>query len=294
MFDPMPDSLTFTGSHTVNANSVCAPNTCPVAAVSATPTSGNAPLNVNFNGTGSSDPDAGDTIASYTFNFGDGSGAVTCPADPSCTGTGTTSHTYTAPGDYNATLRVTDSHGLISCNTAGEVITVTQSGVLTNYSLTSNGGVATGSTVYASRSYPPEAAINGDRTGGGWEAGTGGWNDNTRNVWEDWLQVAFGGQPKTVSEIRVFTIQNDFRNPVEPDANTPADVYGILDFDLQYWNGTDWLTVPGGTVTGNNKAMRVVTFTPVTTTRVRVLVHNGRVYFSRIVELEAFGAAGQP
>jgi hypothetical protein len=126
MFDPMPDSLTYTGSHTVNANAVCG-NNCPLAALSASPTSGNAPLTVNFNGASSSDPDTGDSVASYTFTFGDGSPPVTCPSDLSCTGTGTTSHTYNSPGDYNATLRVTDSRGLASCNTAQVVISVSGS-----------------------------------------------------------------------------------------------------------------------------------------------------------------------
>ena len=52
-------------------------NTPPTANLKASPTSGNAPLNVTFDGTGSFDPDFGDTIASYTFKFGDGSPDVT-------------------------------------------------------------------------------------------------------------------------------------------------------------------------------------------------------------------------
>src|SRR5207253_1405176 len=81
LYDQMPDSLSFTGTFTVNNNQVCRPNTCPVAVLNATtPTSGNAPLTVGFSGAGSSDPDTAapaDTIASYTFNFGDGSPEVT-------------------------------------------------------------------------------------------------------------------------------------------------------------------------------------------------------------------------
>jgi hypothetical protein len=84
-------------------------------------------------------------------------------------------------------------------------------------------------------------------------------------------------------------LQNDYRNPVEPDASTPADVYGILDFDVQYWNGSQWVTVPGGSVTGNDKAMRVFALPSIATTKVRVVVNNGRAHFSRIVEIEAIG-----
>jgi hypothetical protein len=241
---------------------------------------------VKFDASSSSDPDAGDSIVSYKFNFGDGS-------DPETRSTPTTSHIYNSAGNYNATLNVVDDRGGVSENIAAVVISVSPSGTLTNYASAVNGALASASSTAASRSYPPEATNNGDRTGGGWEAGTGGWNDNTRSMWPDSLQVAFN-LPKTISEIRVYTLQNNYRSPGEPDMSTLADLYGILDFDVQYWDGTAWQTVPGGSVTGNNKAMRVFTFADITTTKVRVLVNNGRVYFSRIVELEAFGNPGQP
>jgi len=120
LYDQMPDSLAFTGSYTVNSNQVCRPNAAPTAVLTATPTSGTAPLAVKFNGSGSYDPDTApppDTIASYTFNFGDASPVVTQP-------TPIISHTYTASGIYPATLTVTDSRGLQSTNTAQVVITV--------------------------------------------------------------------------------------------------------------------------------------------------------------------------
>jgi PKD repeat protein len=86
------------------------PNAPPIAILSANPDHGPAPLSVTFTGSGT-DPDSGDTIASYTFDFGDGSAPVT-QASP------TIMHTYGAPGEYPARLRVTDSRGLISTNTA--------------------------------------------------------------------------------------------------------------------------------------------------------------------------------
>src|SRR5207245_3452105 len=78
LYDQMPDSLAFTGSYTVNSNQFCRPNAAPTAVLTATPTSGNAPLAVNFDGSGSFDLDTvlpPVTIASYTFSFGGGSGA---------------------------------------------------------------------------------------------------------------------------------------------------------------------------------------------------------------------------
>jgi hypothetical protein len=161
-----------------------------------------------------------------------------------------------------------------------------------NVAASSSGASATGSSEYQNGGFPASSAINGDRKGENWGGGTGGWNDGTRDVWPDSLEVAFNGS-QTINEIRVFTVQNDFRNPVEPTPLTPADVYGIRDFDVQYWDGSAWVTVPAGSVTGNDKAMRVFVFPDVTTNKIRVVVNNGRSNFSRITELEAFGCSAQ-
>jgi glucose/arabinose dehydrogenase len=75
-------------------------NSPPVANASASPTSGLAPLNVQFSSAGSSDPD-GDPIVT-TWNFGDGT-ANSTQTNPS--------HTYAANGSYTATLTVTDGRG---------------------------------------------------------------------------------------------------------------------------------------------------------------------------------------
>jgi PKD repeat protein len=86
-------------------------NQPPVAAISATPISGLAPLTVSFNGSSSSDPDG--TIASYAWDFGDSTGASGVTA----------SHTYNTAGSYTARLRVTDDYGATASKTV--VITVT-------------------------------------------------------------------------------------------------------------------------------------------------------------------------
>jgi PKD repeat protein len=72
-------NLSFTGStvsFTAPAQSITllvlpvgTPNTPPVAVASGTPTSGIAPLVVNFSSNGSNDPDG--SISSYSWNFGD-------------------------------------------------------------------------------------------------------------------------------------------------------------------------------------------------------------------------------
>jgi PKD repeat protein len=76
----------------------------PVAALTATPMSGNPPLTVNFSAAASTDPNPCTSIASYTLDFGDGSAPVT-HSSPSF------QHTYNKFGDYPARLTVTDSAG---------------------------------------------------------------------------------------------------------------------------------------------------------------------------------------
>jgi|Tabmets5t2r1_1033131.scaffolds.fasta_scaffold01850_4 glucose/arabinose dehydrogenase/PKD repeat protein len=78
-------------------------NQPPTAMAEATPTTGSAPLTVAFDGTGSTDPNPGDTL-SYAWDL-DGDGAY----DDSTASQPT--FTYTSQGSYNASLRVTDSQG---------------------------------------------------------------------------------------------------------------------------------------------------------------------------------------
>ncbi len=76
-----------------------APVDDPVAAFTANPNTGTAPLTVDFDAS-TSTPPAGATLISYSWDFGDGT-----------TGTGeTVSHTYNAAGTYTAILTVEDSN----------------------------------------------------------------------------------------------------------------------------------------------------------------------------------------
>jgi glucose/arabinose dehydrogenase len=81
-------------------------NNAPVADAVGSPLSGNAPLTVNFDGTGSSDSDG--TIASYDWDFGDSSGHSSAS---------TPSHTYTTGGTRTVTLTVTDNDGATDTDT---------------------------------------------------------------------------------------------------------------------------------------------------------------------------------
>ncbi len=87
-------------------------NQPPIAIAAATPTSGPAPLTVNFSSAGSSDPDSGPGPLTYSWSFGDG-GSSTQP-NPS--------HTYLTRGAYTARLTLND--GAASTTSAPLTITV--------------------------------------------------------------------------------------------------------------------------------------------------------------------------
>jgi len=85
----------------------------PIIELAADPTSGQAPLTVQFSSEGTRDPDPGDSIR-FEWDF-DGNGTVDS-VDPN------PSHTYTANGVYTARLTVHDSSGKSS--SANTIITV--------------------------------------------------------------------------------------------------------------------------------------------------------------------------
>ncbi len=163
-----------------------------------------------------------------------------------------------------------------------------------NAALPANGGSASASSTITS-GYPPSAVINGDRRGINWETGGsgsgggGGWNDATGYSFPDLLQITFDGT-KSINEVDVFTIQDAYQNPSEPTETMTFTQYGITDFDVQYWNGSTWTTVPGGSVNGNNKVWRKFTFAPVSTSAIRLNIRGGAQGYSRVIEVEAYVA----
>lgn len=96
------------GSGTATATVTAKDNPPTVVAV-ATPTSGGIPFTTTINASGSTDND-GSPIASYTFDFKDGTivGPQTSP---------TATHTYTVRGNYKINVTVKDTNGLSTSKT---------------------------------------------------------------------------------------------------------------------------------------------------------------------------------
>lgn len=118
-------------------------NAAPVALTTGTtPTSGTAPLTVSFVGSNSYDPDG--IIASYLWNFGDGTTSTLSNI----------SHSYSTAGTYNASLTVTDNSGASSTGSlsivASAVPPVTSSKYLKVSSMVTSWVRSSSTTGYAS------------------------------------------------------------------------------------------------------------------------------------------------
>ncbi|MGA1826243.1 MAG: PKD domain-containing protein [bacterium] len=119
------------------------PSGSPTASASANPTTGNAPLTLNFFGT-ATDPD--NNIVLYEWDF-EGDGVY----DWYSSNNGNTSHIYNAAGIYSASFRVTDSTGLTGIDQI--LITV-------GFNSDPMGGKTASASSQHSSSYAPSKAID--------------------------------------------------------------------------------------------------------------------------------------
>jgi Zn-dependent metalloprotease len=235
-------------------------------------------------------------MESDPFNIGQPAGwhidniAITATAFSDIASVNGTAHTFTTKPNGNYCYRVSTAYPIdseLAQSPFSNVVNVAVDLACPVPTNVTSGATASASSEYVNGGYPASSAIDGEHKGLNW-GNNGGWNDSSRDTYPDWLEIAFDGT-KTLTQIIVYTVQNNVSNPVEPTPLTPADLYGIEDFDVQYWDGDSWETVTGGSVTGNDKAMRVFAFAPVETTKIRVMVNKGRSHWSRITEVEALG-----
>ncbi len=223
-----------------------------------------------------------------TVNFTDGGSSISgCAAAPlsgvgniktaQCATSGLAVGNHTIAATYSGDAANTSSNS----PTLSQAINTTSG---TNFALVSNGGVASASSTY-SATYPVTAINDNERAGASFANG-GYWNDATPNSFPDWVQINFSGS-KSIDHVVVYSVQDNYTNPVEPGDTQTFSLYGITDFTVQGWNGSAWVVL--GTVSGNNLVKRTVSFAPYTTDRIRINVTNALNTWSRITEVEAWG-----
>jgi subtilisin family serine protease len=261
-----------------------------------TPAAGNNPPSVSLTAPASGTTFTAPATVNLTASASDTDGTVASVAfyaNGSLLGTDATNpYAFTWPnvaaGTYSLQAVATDSGGAASTSTSVS-ITVNPPAGRTNVALATNGGTVLASSTFSS-AYPASGAINGDRKGLGW--GTGGaWNDGTASSWPDWLEVDFAGT-QTIDEVDVFTLQDNYAAPIDPTPATTFSQYGIRDFEVQYWNGTTWVTIPGTSVTANTLVWRKFTFGAVATPKIRVWITAALNGYSRVAEIEAYSVGG--
>jgi PKD repeat protein len=124
------------------------PGEGPVVVGAANVETGDTPLAVTFDSTGTVDLDG--TIASYLWDFGDGStSTLTNPQ-----------HTYNVAGNYVATLTATDNSGIATTNTVALNVTAPNQVPVAKFIMTPSSGKAPlNVTLTSDESYDPDGAI---------------------------------------------------------------------------------------------------------------------------------------
>jgi hypothetical protein len=157
----------------------------------------------------------------------------------------------------------------------------------TNWALASNGAMATASSEYNANTVA-SYANDGSRVGA---------NSNT-NYWTS----ATAAQPHTleidlgavrqIEVINVFTAQSDPFNWLTPTLTMTFTQYGARAYSVEYWTGSAWAVVPGGSISGNDKVWRQFVIPVTSTSKIRVIITDSSDDFGRITEIEAWSPDG--
>lgn len=159
-----------------------------------------------------------------------------------------------------------------------------------NVALVSAGATATASSFYnqSGTTFPRNNAIQGDRKD--WGASVNGWASDASKTVPQWLEVDFP-RARTLAELDTFEIQDNFSMPVNPTLSTTCMTYCNSSFLVQTWDGSQWNTIPNGSITGNTHVWNQFSLLPtITTSKIRYYVtathaSDGLV---RLVDFEAY------
>jgi len=189
-------------------------NQPPEASASATPVS-DEPLTAAFTGTGT---DIDGTVESYHWEFGDGASSTNQ----------NTTHPYTDPGTYTATLTVTDD-----CNatgTANVTIKITQP----DDSTWTSPVAATASSTY-SNSFAPEKAIDGRMDTS--------WFSEQHTTLPCWIQFDLG-ETKTVSKMRTAIFNTEVPITLNIQVSTDGTNWTTIAADFTITEANTLVTIP--------------------------------------------------
>lgn len=182
-------------------------------------------------------------------------------------------------GEKEISVEILDAYG--NKTISGTKLFVLANTSLLNYALSSRG--STISTTGATQSGNLATLIDGSRlTGPYFYAGSGGWRSTAQPVAIDVTFPSAKAVEKIIVGAGIFTASG-----AEPMPASDFE-YGCINFDVQTWNGTAWVTVPGGAVTSNTKMLREFTFAAITTTKIRVNVTGGSYGTAWLNEIEAY------
>jgi len=164
-----------------------------------------------------------------------------------------------ATGEY---LVATNNH-VFATPLTGTVVATRE-----NVAAATAGGSIVATTQWDSVVFPDSALINGDRrqTPVDQTLWTNGDATNPQ-----YLEVKFVSS-RTVEWVYLFGQYTDNPNYAEPSTISIESTSPLTGFSIQYWTGTTWASVNELSRVDGTKVWRRVSFTPVTTDRVRVVL----------------------
>lgn len=165
-----------------------------------------------------------------------------------------------------------------------------------NVALASVGATTTASSSYntAGITFPSANGIKGDRAdwcGVGQSCGGGpanGWASANGSSAPQWLEVDFPVS-RTLSEIDTFEVQDSPASPgTTPTLSTTCSTFCNTAFEVQTWNGSMWVDIPGGNISGNTHVWNQFTGLSISTTKIRYYINTSPGGIFGLVDFEAY------
>jgi YD repeat-containing protein len=113
------------------------------------------------------------------------------------------------------------------------------------------------------------------------------WGDASPGVYPDWIRIDFP-RAQTIDGVAIFSLQDSYPNAVRPTVDMTGSRFVVQEFRVEFWAGDGWANINGGVVTGNDRVWRSLSFAPVTTDKIRILIVRTPDNYSQVAEIEAY------